>query len=259
MNPDISPIQYASPLTVNDSADCYFYHQMDIPGAGQVKGHWDLRDCIKPYLGNYDFKNKRVLDVGAASGFLSFSMEKEGAEVVSFDMASGGQWDVVPQRKIRQNPDAFIARLVDGNRRLKNGYWFTHARMGSKAKAYYGDVYNFPEGLGQFDVAVFGMIITHLRDAFRAIYSASRLVKGDLVITNQTPSGKKNEAFFVPSVENGEAQCWWVFTEGCIRQMVSVMGFEVIRTVKSAPRCLVAGREGAEICTAFVCRRVESI
>ncbi len=72
---------------------------MDIPGAGEVKGHWDLRDCIKPYLGDYDFKGKRVLDVGAASGFLTFSMEKQGADVVSFDMASGAQWDVVPQRK----------------------------------------------------------------------------------------------------------------------------------------------------------------
>lgn len=107
---------------------------MDIPGIGLVKGDWDLRDSINPYLGNYDFKDKRVLDVGAASGFLTFSMEKQGAEVVSFDMATGGQWDVVPRREYRQNPDAFMARLLEANRRLKNGYWFTHARLGSKAK-----------------------------------------------------------------------------------------------------------------------------
>jgi SAM-dependent methyltransferase len=259
MNSSLSPAQYATPLTVSDPAQCYFYHQMNIPGVGQVKGDWDLRDCIKPYLGNYDFKGKRVLDVGAASGFLTFSMEKEGAEVVSFDMAAGSQWDIVPQRKFLQNPDAFMARVIEGNRRLKNGYWFTHARMGSKAKAYYGDVYNFPESLGPFDVAVFGMIISHLRDAFRAIYSASRLVKGDLIITNQTPPGKKNEAYFLPTVENQELQAWWTFSEGCIKRMVGVMGFEVIRTVKSAPRCLVPGREGRDTCTAFVSRRVEPL
>jgi len=34
---------------------------MDVPGLGQVGGAWDLRDCIKAYLGNYDFNGKRVL------------------------------------------------------------------------------------------------------------------------------------------------------------------------------------------------------
>jgi SAM-dependent methyltransferase len=259
MNSDLAPIQYASPLTVNDPGECNFYHRMDIPGVGQVRSDWDLRDCINAYLGNYDFKGKRVLDVGAASGFLTFSMEKQGAEVVSFDVGPGAQWDVVPQRPYRQNPDAYMARLAEGNRRQKNGYWFTHQRLGSKAKAFYGDVYNLPEALGPFDVAVFGMIITHLRDAFRAIYSAARLVRGDLIITNQTPPGEGTGAYFVPTVQNGETLAWWVFKEGCIKQMVSVMGFEVIRTVKSAPRCLVAGREGPESCTAFVCRRVDPI
>jgi len=259
MNSSNPPVQYATPLAVNNPDECYFYHQMEIPGVGLVKGDWDLRDCIIPYLGNYDFKGKRVLDVGAASGFLTFSMEKQGADVVSFEMASGGQWDVVPQREFRKNPDAYMAKWVEANRRLKNGYWFTHARLGSKAKAYYGDVYNFPEALGTFDVAVFGMIITHLRDAFRALASASRLVKGDLIITNQTPRGKKREAFFLPTVENGEMRCWWIFTEGCIKQMVSVLGFEVVRTVKSAPLCLAPGREGRDPCTAFVCRRVDPL
>jgi predicted nicotinamide N-methyase len=38
---------------------------------------------VDPYLGNFDFVGKRVLDVGAASGFLTFEMEKRGAEVVA--------------------------------------------------------------------------------------------------------------------------------------------------------------------------------
>ena len=258
MNSAASPIEYATPLVVNDPAQCYFYHRLNIPGFGETTGHWDLRDCIKEYLGNYDFKGKRALDVGTASGFLTFSMEKQGADVVSFDMASGGQWDVVPQSEYRRDPVAWTAKRVDGDRRLKNSYWFAHQRLGSKAKAFYGDIYNQPESLGIFDVAVFGMIISHLRDAFRAIYSAARLANSDLIITNQTPAGKKNEAYFIPTIKNGETQCWWMFTEGCIKQMVSVMGFEVVRMVKSKPRCLVAGRDGYDVCTAFVCKRVET-
>jgi hypothetical protein len=131
-------------------------------------------------------------------------MEKEGADVVSFDMATGGQWDAVPQRDYRRDYVGWTAKRVNGDRRLKNAYWFAHQRLGSKAKAFYGDIYNLPGPLGPFDVAVFGMIITHLRDAFRAIYSAARLVKGDLIITNQTPKGKKNEAYFLPRWRAGK-------------------------------------------------------
>src|SRR6266478_4418576 len=180
MTPESLSIQFAAPVKVTDPAECDFYHRMDVPGLGQVGGAWDLRDCIKAYLGNYDFNGKRVLDVGTASGFLTFSMENEGAEVVSFDMVSGAQWDVVPQKEYRVDPQSYMALLVEADRRLKNAYWFTHERVGSKAKT------------------------------------------------------------------------WWVFSEGCIRRMLSVMGFEVIRTIKSNPRCLVKGREGPEKCTSFI-------
>src|SRR5271165_1314532 len=116
MNPSAASFEYVKPWPVPDIKDCYFYHRMDIPGLEEVKSSWDLRGCIGPYLGDYDFKGKRVLDVGSASGFLTYSMEKAGAEVVSFDMATGAQWDVVPQRKHRKDLPGFMARLTEGNR-----------------------------------------------------------------------------------------------------------------------------------------------
>lgn len=59
---------------------------MDIPGYGGVEGEWDLRKGVKEYLGNVDFKGKRVLEIGTASGFLCFYMEGQGAEVVAYDL-----------------------------------------------------------------------------------------------------------------------------------------------------------------------------
>ncbi len=76
------------------------------------------------------------------------------------------------------------------------------------------------------------MIITHLRDAFRAIYSAARLVKGDLIITNQTPAGNGAvwRSLCRRVANGGNLQSWWVFTEACIEQpWFQVMGFKVIR------------------------------
>jgi 2-polyprenyl-3-methyl-5-hydroxy-6-metoxy-1,4-benzoquinol methylase len=71
-------LRFESPRNVRDVAECAFYHYMDLPGIGQVGDHWDLRPTIDEYLGRFDFRGKRALDVGAASGYLTFEMEKRG-------------------------------------------------------------------------------------------------------------------------------------------------------------------------------------
>ena len=230
---------------------------MEVPGVGEVGGQWDLRKCIRQYLGNYDFAGKRVLDVGTASGFLTFEMEKQGAEVVSFDMDDGGEWDVVPQKSVRADPEGHMKTVREVHRTLKNAYWFTHQRLGSRAKAFYGDIYNLPKALGRFDAAVMGMIISHVRDPFRAIYNVARLCDRHLIITNQVYKGKDAVACFVPTRENQVDRVWWVFTEKCVRQMLSVMGFDVIRTVTSKPICLAYGKPSEDRCIAFVAERAE--
>ena len=252
------PVQYAQAMRIDDPTQCQFYHRMDVPGVGEVGGQWDLRKCIRQYLGDYEFAGKRVLDAGTASGFLTFEMEKLGAEVVSFDMDDGGEWDVVPQKFVRTNPEAYMKQVREDHRRLKNAYWFTHQQLASKARAYYGDIYNLPKGLGRFDAAVMGMIISHLRDPFRAIYSVAQLCDRHLIITNQVYKGKDAVACFAPTTENQAERVWWIFTEKCICQMLSVMGFDVIRTVVSKPICLAYGKPSEDRCVAFVAQRSES-
>jgi hypothetical protein len=67
---------FAAPEKVEDVADCYFYHTMELPGYGVINGDWDLRHGVDDYLGNVTFAGKRVLEIGPASGFLAFEMEK---------------------------------------------------------------------------------------------------------------------------------------------------------------------------------------
>jgi ribosomal protein L11 methylase PrmA len=48
-----------------------------------------LRGRFLDYLGGFDIKGKSLLDVGAASGFISFEAERMGAaEVYGFDVDS---------------------------------------------------------------------------------------------------------------------------------------------------------------------------
>src|SRR5438046_10691371 len=87
---------YAEPRTVTDLEDCYFYHSMEIPGYGLVEGPWDLRGGVDDYLGGVDLRDKRVLEIGTASGFLCFTMEGRGAEGVASDLSDDHSWDVGP-------------------------------------------------------------------------------------------------------------------------------------------------------------------
>src|SRR5215831_7108370 len=76
--------------------ECDFYHTVEIPGHGVVHGQWDLREHLDEYLGGYAFAGKRVLEIGPASGFLTFEMERRGAEVVALEVPDDPGWDFVP-------------------------------------------------------------------------------------------------------------------------------------------------------------------
>jgi hypothetical protein len=43
---------HATPRLITDINECGFYHTMDIPGYGVVKGLFDLREGVREYLGN---------------------------------------------------------------------------------------------------------------------------------------------------------------------------------------------------------------
>ena len=78
--------------------DCQFYHVQDIPGLSEpTKGSFDLRKSINEYLGHVNFKNKTVLELGPASGYITFHMETLGGKVTCIDLSiEKDSWDIVP-------------------------------------------------------------------------------------------------------------------------------------------------------------------
>lgn len=176
-----SPSVFAPPRLVTRLEDCCFYHTMDVPGYGTVHGNWDLRGYVDSYLGGVDLRGKRVLELGTASGFLCVEMEKRGAEVVAFDLSEDYDGDLVPFPAHRDRPPEAARRGYV--RRLNNGWWLVHRAFRSAARVVYGSVYDVPAGIGPVDVATFGNILLHLRDPYRALASATRLVREAVVVT----------------------------------------------------------------------------
>ncbi len=221
---------YAAPRSIASLEDCYFYHTMDIPGHGTVKGEWDLRGRIDDYLGHFNFAGKRVLDVGAASGILSFHIEAQGAEVVSFDLSDDYDWDIVPFA--RNDAAAMRADRRGHLRRINNGYWLCHDAFRSRARMVNGVVYDIPEAIGPVDVAVYGSILLHLRDPFLALENGARLAQEAIIVSDLSPYGKLASRFkrnprFMPRSDapEGISDGWFRLPPLLVQEYLGILGF----------------------------------
>src|SRR5690349_11709746 len=122
-------VTFATARDIRHVDDCHFYHSLDLPGIGVVEGMWDLRGRFDDYVGGVDLKNKSVLDVGTANGFLTFEAEKRGArEVVSFDIGDAGLQHLLPFKDSLYYTDhaSWCAQMNANWERWRNGYWLAH-------------------------------------------------------------------------------------------------------------------------------------
>lgn len=246
---------YAVPRDVRDPADCLFYYTTEVPGHGLMRGEWDLRGNEAAYFGNVAVAGKRVLQIGAADGFLSFHLEREGAEVVGYDVSVDHWWDVVPHAG--QDAAEWKQRYKTHEtalRQLGNAYWLTHRALASKARMVYGTLYDIPAAIGPVDVAAYCRVLAHVRDPLRALEQGLRLTKDTVIVTelvSNTPwlRGARFRAVrwaarkaqlptnlhtmreplmrFVPEYWSGNKfWTWWEFNPEIIRRFLGLLGFE---------------------------------
>ena len=63
-------------------------------------------------------------------------------------------------------------------RKLNNGFWYAHEKLGSKSKLVHATAASIPEEVGMFDVVTLGAVLLHLRDPIGALERAlGRLVR----------------------------------------------------------------------------------
>jgi Methyltransferase domain len=243
---------FTKPRQVDDLTECYFYHTTDLPGIGKVEGEWDLRPNMKEYLGGVDFKDKRVLDVGCASGALSFYMEKQGATVVSFDLDANEDWDIVPFAKWNEFQSVSVA-WKPHIRRINNAYWLAHRLLNSKAQVVNGNVYAIPEEIGMVDMTVYGSILLHLRDPFLALQSGARLAKEAVIVTEPYHGQLQptTEPFLrlLPDARDVEPKMtWWDIRPEWVIRALGVLGFEDVQIFYHTQRNKI--QDNAELYTA---------
>jgi len=233
MKPDgkKNEVKLAEPRYIDNLSDCFFYHTMTLPTLGEVHAHWDLRERFDEYIGGVDLNGKSVIDVGTATGFLSFEAEKRGAaRVLSFDMAHANQQTFLPfkDKLYYRDHDQFVEQHNLEVEQWKNAYWLCHRLLKSKAQVYYGDIFDLPEGLGHFDVAIIGSVLEHLNDQVTALASVSRITSETIVVISPMIESEERVAIFQGSADFPESDfTWWIYSTGTYREVFKMLGFEV--------------------------------
>jgi SAM-dependent methyltransferase len=206
---------------------------MELPGFGEVPGQWDLRGRFDDYIGGVDLSNKSVLDVGTATGFLSFEAEKRGAtRVVSFDMSDPRQFRFLPfkDKPYYRDPERWAEQFGAEIEQWKNAYWLCHRLLDSKAGVYYGNIYDLPDELGQFDIAIVGSVLEHLSDQISALASIAKRTRETIVVVSPLLQTDERIARFESLASNPDADfTWWTYSLGVYREVFGMLGFSIVK------------------------------
>jgi SAM-dependent methyltransferase len=239
-------VEFAAPRRVESPEGCFFYHTMELPGFGVVHGQWDLRGHFEQYVGGVEVEGKSVLDVGTATGFLSFEAERRGASrVVSYDMSDVRQQTLLPfkDKLYYQDRERWAELYGAEMERWKDAYWLCHRLLGSRAEVVYGSVYDVPEALGRFDVVIVGSVLEHLSDQITALGSMARVTAGTMVVVTPLLETEERIARFEPTADNPDYDyTWWTYSVGVYREVFRMLGFRVERVTSGRYYYDYAGR-----------------
>lgn len=200
-------------------ADLEWYHTIDLGEGILTPGDYDHR----PYLAYYgipeDLTGKRALDVGAASGFFSFEMERRGARVTALDLPSWFAHDFGP----RYQPDK---TAEEGQQYLQDPIMLAKEVLGSQVDKVEMTVYDVsPETVGMFDFVFCGSLLIHLTDPVRALWQIQRVTR-EVAIIATIVDPDLSDSSRAQFVGHHRGDGWWIPNQAGLEAMVQSAGFK---------------------------------
>lgn len=205
-----------------------WYHCIDLGNGNVTKGTFDIR----PYLSKYgfpdDLRGKRVLDVGRASGFFSFELEKRGASVIATDLPNPFCKDYVGGEITRS---ILKARFGEKDR---NDFSTAHKALGSKVVAAVASLYDLSNALNErFDLVFVGSVLCHVRDPAGALHQVFAVTKesGRVIVANPIVRTWSRQALMRLHGLDGESlTTWWLPNKQALEHLMRAAGFQNVRT-----------------------------
>jgi tRNA (mo5U34)-methyltransferase len=180
-----------------------WYHSIELPDGNVVQGMIGI-DALKGRLAAFpipsDLTGKRVLDVGAWTGWCSFEMERRGAQVMAVDC--------VEFEEFRE----------------------AHRMIGSKVDYRILDVEELtPESVGLFDYVLFFGVLYHLRNPLLGLEKICAITRDtafvESFVTDDGSSAACNLEFYETNELGGQIDNWFGPTAQCATALCRSAGF----------------------------------
>ena len=164
-----------------------WYHTLDLGGGLVTPGIYDHRPYLPLYDLPADLRGRTALDVGAASGFFAFELERRGADVTTVDLPEWFDHDFGPLYR----PD----QTVESGRAYLHEPLAVAARLlGSRIRRRHLNVYDLrPETVGEFDVVFCGSLLIHLTDPLRALFRIASVTRQLAVVATVITPDRSGE------------------------------------------------------------------
>jgi SAM-dependent methyltransferase len=195
-----------------------WYHTLDLGNGLVTRGFYDHRPYL-PYYGlPEDLTGKTALDVGAASGFFSFEMERRGAKVTAVDLPAWLDHDFGPCYVPDQTPE-------EGLHYLRDPILLARQALGSRIEKVEMTIYDLsPETVGTYDLVFCGSLLLHLTDPIRALWRLQSVTREQAIIATAIRPDNGNEPLAL-FVGHHRGDTWWLPNRVSFAAMVRSAGF----------------------------------
>lgn len=210
--------------------DLYFYHTMEVPGRGLVTGVWDLRAGMDAYLGRVDYAGLSVLEIGPASGLVTFSLEQRGASVVAVDLPVHGRPDFFPD--LTQTFASERRWKPEHHQAVRNAFWTAHRAFDSHALLIESNVDDLDPAVTGFDVAIVCNVMQHRRDPIGMLLNVADRAR-TVVVTEAAWCGETNDdkpvmELLTSSLRSGQPYSWFMVSPRLVEDLLSLRGFTIV-------------------------------
>lgn len=195
-----------------------WYHTVDLGNGLVTPGQYDHR----PYLDRYglpeSLEGKTALDLGTASGYFAFELERRGARVTATDLPAWYDHDFGPKYEIDQSSEELKSYLTEP-------FEIARAARGSQVDKKFINIYDVsPQTVGEHDFVFCGSLLIHLSDPIRALWNVASVTRGKAIIATVIKPDEM-ERPIAELVGYRNADSWWEPSRRCLELMTAAAGF----------------------------------
>jgi tRNA (mo5U34)-methyltransferase len=236
---------------LGDVRDLQWYHTVDLGDGLLTPGMYDLRGALGDYPFPAAMHGRSVLDVGAATGFFAFELERRGARVVALELPSLAALDRFHNETFEDTlrimtamthhgasverpagADLFAAQLYRSL--LRAPFEFCAARLRSAVERRFLTVYDVSPataGRADFDLVFVGDVLLHTLDPIKALAALASVCAGELVIVQKlagTAADPPALAYVGGDDPRGSRVSWWLPNFRCLHDCLRKLGFSEV-------------------------------